>query len=193
MTETPVAPAPAPGATAAAAAATPGLDKMPVTPAETAANAAAAAAALAAATPKPAMTREKAKAELDRLKNDADFRGKLLSGDAAAKAQWADLIKNSSQAPDAAADEAARTKGLTSDIALLQSAGIDLGGPVGQDLVAILGGQEISIETRRAAEVKRSALKKDQFFVERWLKGDSEARKAMTVLNVLLTAKVKAA
>jgi hypothetical protein len=190
MTDTPAAPI---TATGAAAVTTPGLDRMPVTQAETAASAAAAAAALAAAAPKPAITREAAKAELDKLKGNAEFRGKLLSGDAAAKAQWSELIKNSSQAPDAAADEAARTKGLTSDIALLQSAGIDLGGPVGQDLVAILGGQEITIETRRAAEVKRDALKKDQFFVARWLKGDSEARKAMTVLNVLLTAKVKAA
>jgi hypothetical protein len=193
MTDTPAAPAPG-GATAAAAAATPGRETMPISAGEAAANAAAAAAALAAASPpKPAMTREVAKAELNKLKDNAEFRGKLLSGDAAAKAQWAELIKNSSQAPDAAADEAARTKGLTSDIALLQAAGIDLTSPAGQDLVSLLGGKEISIETRRAAEGKRAILKKDQAFVAKWLQGDAEAKRTMTTLNVLLTAKVSAA
>jgi hypothetical protein len=187
MTDTPAAPTTATGTAAAAA---PGLETMPVTAAEAAASAAAAAAALAAAAPKPAITREAAKAELDRLKGSAEFRGKLLSGDAAAKAQWTELIRNSTQAPTAT-DEAAKTKALAGGISLLQATGIDVSSDAGKDLVGILAGKPIAIEVRRAAETRRAAIMKDQAFIAKWASGDAEARRTLTTLNTLLVAKVE--
>ncbi len=174
-------------ATGAAAASSPGMERMPVTAAETAASAAAAQAALAAAATPPAMTREAAKAELAKLKADPEFGKRLLAGGSEEKAKWASLLKASVE-PDA---EAAQNKALAGGIGLLQTAGIDLTSPAGRDLVDVLAGKPISVETRRTVEAKRALIMKDPGFADRYLRGDPEARRTMTTLNALMVAKVE--
>jgi hypothetical protein len=165
----------------------PGAENLGQSEAEKAAALAAAQAAAAAIKP-PDTTRATALAEIEKLKRDPEFRQKLLNGGTAEVTRWRDLNK-AAAAPATTDEESAELAGR---IMTLQKFGLpDLNSEVGKDLLAVMSGKPISVETRRAAEAKRSALMADKGFVQKYMDGDQEARRVFMTVNVLMAAQVE--
>jgi hypothetical protein len=172
---------------AAAPATTPGgADVLGQTPEEKAAASAAAQAAAAAAGSK-SLSPTEAVAKMAALKADPEWVKKYMAGHPAAREEMTGLIKAS--LANNAEQEAAE---LAKRYGALQALGLP--GPdteAGKDLLAVISGRPLSIETRRAVEAKRSLLMADKGFVQKYLDGDAEARRVLTTLNVLMAAQVE--
>jgi hypothetical protein len=158
----------------------------PVSDADRASATAAASAAIVAAGGKapPAMTPAQAKAEIAKLRADKKFAGAVIAGQPEEKARWNELLKLANAAEPSAADLQ-----LASDVTLLQQRGIDVGSEVGKDIVNALA-NGITLETRRAVEARRSGLMRDPAFRQRYLGGHLEARRQMTTINALMSARI---
>jgi hypothetical protein len=171
-------------ATGAAAGTTPGgADILGQTPEEKAAALAAAQAAAGAVKP-AAVSRDDALAKMAELKANGDWTKKYLAGDPSARKEMADLVKASLATPDESE--------FVTRMAALQKFGLPSPDTeAGKDLLEVISGKPISIETRRAVEAKRSQLMADKGFVQKYLDGDAEARRVFTTINVLMAAQVE--
>jgi hypothetical protein len=158
------------------------------TPAEKASALAVAQAAAAAIN--PGTTRATALAEIEKLKGNPEFREKLLKGATAETETWRDLHKIAAS-PETADESAAE---LTKRFTALQAFGLP--GPeteAGRDLLEVLKGRPISLEIRRQVEARRTALMRDAGWVKKYMDGDTEARRAMATIAVLMSARVERA
>ncbi|EIG56080.1 hypothetical protein [Bradyrhizobium sp. WSM1253] len=146
----------------------------------------------------PAPTPDEAVAKLADLRSNKDWTDNFLKGNGPQVAEFRSLseiaIKSGDRIEKAIAgvldDSPVQESGHIQNIgaaAWLREAGVETG-----VIRQVLTGDEVTPQEHAAATATKARLLKDQDFTKRYMASDGEAVRQMTLLNVIVSSKVKA-
>jgi hypothetical protein len=146
-------------------------------------------------TPATVSTPADASARLEQLKNDPAWRDDFLAGRAEHKAEFRSLTKMIASGDDfdkaiaGVLYDGIQPSGHLANVGtaeMLRSLGADDG-----VIRQVLAGQPVSKEERASAAATKDRLLKDSTFVDKYTAGNEEARRQVTLLNVILSSPIK--